>query len=371
VNLSNSLKWTASSSAAFSFSVIVSGEGHRHTLEHSWQRHAQDWQRWLNDQSMVGLSFACFFIQVVETPSQIALVMEAANAAWAFHITSGHWKSAEIAQATRNMSYMCWVLHAMSKWFFLPVCNRWRPFEICSKSPPLGRTLCEGQGFTMFYHRFPCFMFYHVLPWGHWTYDLCVFVVPSHALRSSFSDSSCCLSGYSGQDLFKQLLEGLDHIHKKMVVHRETWGDVNDISWQPTVATAVNWAMAQRTTKQKAESAVKFVMWEDIKLENLLLDPFNCVKIADFGVAAAGDPTKHQPRLSSIAVAKLYTGPMRLSRWCSQRRSCMTIAAHHRALGSFWNLWLLAFRSSLLMHWFFQDDCQIHYIQEHRSTLFC
>lgn len=30
---------------------------------------------------MVGLSFACFFIQVVETPSQIALVMEAANAA--------------------------------------------------------------------------------------------------------------------------------------------------------------------------------------------------------------------------------------------------------------------------------------------------
>ena len=29
---------------------------------------------------------------------------------------------------------------------------------------------------------------------------------------------------------------------------------------------------------------------QDIKLENLLLDPFSCVKIADFGVAAAGDP---------------------------------------------------------------------------------
>ena len=26
---------------------------------------------------------------------------------------------------------------------------------------------------------------------------------------------------------------------------------------------------------------------QDIKLENLLLDPFSCVKIADFGVAAA------------------------------------------------------------------------------------
>ncbi|CAK9014251.1 unnamed protein product [Durusdinium trenchii] len=49
----------------------------------------------------------------------------------------------------------------------------------------------------------------------------------------------------SRHDLFKQLLEGLDHIHKKLVVHR------------------------------------------DIKLENLLLDPFGCVKIADFGVAAA------------------------------------------------------------------------------------
>lgn len=52
------------------------------------------------------------------------------------------------------------------------------------------------------------------------------------------------------KDLFKQLLEGLDHIHKKMVVHR------------------------------------------DIKLENLLLDPFNCVKIADFGVAAVVQPEK-------------------------------------------------------------------------------
>eukprot|EP00434_Breviolum_minutum_P014579 symbB.v1.2.012852.t2/scaffold875.1/size155714/1 len=52
------------------------------------------------------------------------------------------------------------------------------------------------------------------------------------------------------KDLFKQLLEGLEHIHKKMVVHR------------------------------------------DIKLENLLLDPFSCVKIADFGVAAVVQPEK-------------------------------------------------------------------------------
>lgn len=52
------------------------------------------------------------------------------------------------------------------------------------------------------------------------------------------------------KDLFKQLLEGLDHIHKKLVVHR------------------------------------------DIKLENLLLDPFGCVKIADFGVAAVVQPEK-------------------------------------------------------------------------------
>jgi 5'-AMP-activated protein kinase catalytic alpha subunit len=45
------------------------------------------------------------------------------------------------------------------------------------------------------------------------------------------------------QGLFKQLLDGLDHIHKMCVVHR------------------------------------------DIKLENLLLDSFGCLKIADFGVA--------------------------------------------------------------------------------------
>lgn len=45
------------------------------------------------------------------------------------------------------------------------------------------------------------------------------------------------------QGLFKQLLDGLDHIHKMSVVHR------------------------------------------DIKLENLLLDSFGCLKIADFGVA--------------------------------------------------------------------------------------
>mmetsp|Transcript_137183 Transcript_137183/g.273739 ORF Transcript_137183/g.273739 Transcript_137183/m.273739 type:complete len:1095 (+) Transcript_137183:153-3437(+) len=45
------------------------------------------------------------------------------------------------------------------------------------------------------------------------------------------------------QGLFKQLLDGLDHIHRIHVVHR------------------------------------------DIKLENLLLDSFGCLKIADFGVA--------------------------------------------------------------------------------------
>jgi len=45
------------------------------------------------------------------------------------------------------------------------------------------------------------------------------------------------------QGLFKQLLDGLDHIHRMAVVHR------------------------------------------DIKLENLLLDSFGCLKIADFGVA--------------------------------------------------------------------------------------
>jgi len=47
----------------------------------------------------------------------------------------------------------------------------------------------------------------------------------------------------SAQGLFKQLLDGLDHIHRMAVVHR------------------------------------------DIKLENLLLDSFGCLKIADFGVA--------------------------------------------------------------------------------------
>jgi len=45
------------------------------------------------------------------------------------------------------------------------------------------------------------------------------------------------------QGLFKQLLDGLDHIHRMAVVHR------------------------------------------DIKLENLLLDSFGCLKIADFGVS--------------------------------------------------------------------------------------
>ncbi|CAJ1462339.1 unnamed protein product [Effrenium voratum] len=52
------------------------------------------------------------------------------------------------------------------------------------------------------------------------------------------------------KDLFKQLMEGLEHVHEMHVVHR------------------------------------------DIKLENLLLDPFGCVKIADFGVAAIVQPGK-------------------------------------------------------------------------------
>mmetsp|Transcript_116300 Transcript_116300/g.181717 ORF Transcript_116300/g.181717 Transcript_116300/m.181717 type:complete len:1232 (+) Transcript_116300:100-3795(+) len=50
------------------------------------------------------------------------------------------------------------------------------------------------------------------------------------------------------QDLFKQLLEGIQHVHSQSIVHR------------------------------------------DIKLENLLLDSFGCLKIADFGVAVVVKP---------------------------------------------------------------------------------
>ncbi|CAE6969029.1 KIN10 [Symbiodinium sp. CCMP2592] len=52
------------------------------------------------------------------------------------------------------------------------------------------------------------------------------------------------------KDLFKQLMDGLAHVHDMRVVHR------------------------------------------DIKLENLLLDPYGCVKIADFGVAVVAQPGK-------------------------------------------------------------------------------
>eukprot|EP00439_Symbiodinium_sp_Y106_P081627 s980_g20.t1 len=52
----------------------------------------------------------------------------------------------------------------------------------------------------------------------------------------------------SVKDLFKQLMDGLAHVHDMCVVHR------------------------------------------DIKLENLLLDPYGCVKIADFGVAVVAQP---------------------------------------------------------------------------------
>jgi len=52
------------------------------------------------------------------------------------------------------------------------------------------------------------------------------------------------------KDLFKQIMDGLSHIHAMSVVHR------------------------------------------DIKLENLLLDSFGCVKIADFGVAMVMQPGK-------------------------------------------------------------------------------
>lgn len=67
------------------------------------------------------------------------------------------------------------------------------------------------------------------------------------------------------QDLFKQLLDGLVHVHGLQVVHR------------------------------------------DIKLENLMLDTFGCLKIGDFGVAAVLGP--HGRRLTDHCGTPSYIAP--------------------------------------------------------------
>ena len=123
------------------------------------------------------------------------------------------------------------------------------------------------------------------------------------------------------QDLFKQLLEGLEHIHKKMVVHRDCQtdpiyraqskefvrcsnllgGGFKYILFSPLPGedfqsyfsnglkppTSLQFDMIFDVSYESLPYLLTCVNWQDIKLENLLLDPFSCVKIADFGVAAA------------------------------------------------------------------------------------
>ena len=209
----------------------------------------------------------------------------------------------------------------MSKLFsasLQPVATFWNMFEIAAAwRNPVRR--------TGFYHVYRVFRMCTEQMFAYWS-------VLSHAL---FSDSSCCCLSDSVYTLDRT---SSSSYLRAWITYTRRWsftGTAPGVMWMlflHSQATTVNWAMALKDRKQNQLWFLKFVI--EVRGHQAREPSFGSLQLRKnrrLRGCCCRESYKAPIRID-IDCSNLKTGPScACPRWCSQTRSCMTIAAHHRA----------------------------------------